>query len=106
MLTLADVPLDVRVGAALEVLMSESGLDVPGRYALVYAALWPDTATTPVFVPTPTIERGARRSWPAEIRTAAITAYMAGAESYATVGARWGVPGNTLKDWVRHARRA
>ncbi len=33
-------------------------------------------------------------------------AYHAGGRGYVAVGARWGVPGSTLKDWVRRSRLA
>ena len=106
MLTLADVPLETRVRGALEAIMSGAVSELAERYAILAVALWPPVdASVPPRESVARVER-AGKSWPAEVRAAAVAAYRAGGGSYAVVGARWRVPRCTVKDWVRRERNA
>jgi hypothetical protein len=69
--TLADVPLRVRVRGALEVVTSDAGLDIAGRYAIVAAAIWPEPVETPSAV---LAELRYPQQWPAEVRATAVAA--------------------------------
>lgn len=99
MVTLADVPLRLRVRGALEVVMSDAGLSIPARYAVVAAALWPDAVDVPSF----SQPRRLRKGWPAEVRGLAVELRAAGL-SEADVSRRLGVPRPTIRDWVRQTR--
>jgi hypothetical protein len=102
--TLVDVPIDVRVGGALETIISGAVAELAARYAVLAVALWPpaEVNVPACVVPVVRVER-VGKCWPAEVRVAAVAAYRAGGGSYAVVGLRWGVPGTTVKDWVRRA---
>jgi hypothetical protein len=100
---LGDVPLEVRVGGALDAILSGAVHELAERYAVLAIALWPPDVAVSGEIAEPARARGAKNRWPADVRTAAVAAYGTGAGSYTAVGLQWGVPGTTVKDWVRRA---
>lgn len=107
MLTLADVPLEDRVTGALEAILSGAVGELAERYAVLAVALWPpDVDVTLRDTPAALHVERVGRAWPAETRAAAVAAYHDGEGSFSVVGARFGVPGATLNDWVQRARTA
>ena len=99
------VLLDVRVGGALEAILSGAVAELAERYAVLAVALWPPTYEVSLRDMPERAER-VGRGWPADVKADAVAAYRSSGESYAKVGARFGVPGCTLKDWVRKAQSA
>jgi hypothetical protein len=98
-MTLADVPLPRRAGAALNVIGANPHLTVEERGELLAAALWP-----PCEVSTPNFDFTPSRHSTVEERRDAVALRHQGV-SEAEVASRYAVAKKTVRQWVHDAKR-
>jgi len=97
--SLADVPLPRRCGAALNILSANPGMSIAERAALLAEAIWPSCEAA-----TPSVDFTPRRNSTARERANAVALRRQGV-STVEIAARYGCAVSTVKAWLVKAKR-